>query len=429
MNLLLGTLSNKLDANWKYMIRLGWVDFSSDDRTRVQEVLAFLKEPGTLDELGIGQVRDAFSDLLFPGFSTIQTKARYFLAVPHIFLDWANLSPKERRSRPLEEYLKKAENELAQSLKTNHASAGLPFDGIIGHTMVEYGGVARRPSSTYWNGLRLFNIVNTPKSLAEFCRDWKQDDGDYSSVDAEEGNDDPDHRFESAVSRPPGARNTWRDGLTLKLNKAEADFLSTRFCTVKELSDSVAGQLLTAKLADKALDYQQFAAFSAWASQQPSLSLISRKRIASAQRFSDAIEGAHIIFNELLARELEDGDLAERCVKYFGSWSARVAQSNVFHGEAALEWLGGPRSMGIKVRPQTVDFLTDWNDAMCKSPSAKKLEELVRVQALRNKPGRSLLVRLPRTKSHWYGMKELEYRWPTVRGMLHDVIEGKKCSM
>lgn len=64
------------------MSSLGWVDFSSEDRTRVQEVLALLKQPGTLDELGIGQVRDAFSDLLFPGFSTIQTRARYFLAVP-----------------------------------------------------------------------------------------------------------------------------------------------------------------------------------------------------------------------------------------------------------------------------------------------------------------------------------------------------------
>ncbi len=35
---------------------------SLDDRMRVQEVLALLKEPGTLDELEIGQVRDAYAD-------------------------------------------------------------------------------------------------------------------------------------------------------------------------------------------------------------------------------------------------------------------------------------------------------------------------------------------------------------------------------
>ncbi|WP_425252121.1 DUF6361 family protein [Janthinobacterium sp. NFX145] len=411
------------------MIRFGWVDFSSDDRTRVQQVLALLKEPGTLDELGIGQVRDAFSDLLFPGFSTIQTRARYFLAVPHILLDWASLSPKKRRNLPLERYLLEAENELARTLKTNHEIAGLPLDGIIGHTMVESGGVARRPSSTYWNGLKLFNIINSPKSLAEFCRDWKRDAGDYSAVDAEEGSDDADHRFESDVRRPPGARGTWRDDVTLNLSKAEADFLSVHFCTLKELEHSVAGQLLSTELADSALEekYKRFASFSVWASQQTSLSLISKGRIAQAQRFSDAIEGAHIIFNGLLAHEMEDDDLAEKCLGYFSSWRARVAHSNIFHSGALVEWLDAPRALGITVNPRTVAFLDDWNEAMLNAAPKKKLEGLVRAQALKNKPGRSLLVRLPRTKSTWYGMKELEYRWSTARGMLSDVMEGKKC--
>lgn len=409
------------------MIRLGWVDFSSDDRTRVQEVLALLKEPGTLDELGIGQVRDAFSDLLFPGFSTIQTRARYFLAVPHIFLDWASLPLGKRRKRPLEVYLLEAENELARKLKENHEIAGLPLDGIIGHTMVDSGGVARRPSSTYWNGLRLFNIINSQSSLAEFCRNWKQDVGDYSAVDAEEGSDDAEHRFESNVRRPPGARDTWLDNVTLKLSRAEAEFLSLRLSTLRGLEHSVAGQLLSAKLAEKALaeKYKRFAAFGVWVSRQPSLSSVFKERIARAQRFSDAVEGAHIIFNELLAHELEDDDLAEQCVEYFASWRARVAQSNVFHSGASVEWLDAPRTLGVTVNHCTVTFLDDWNEAMCSAAPKKKLDGLVRAQALNNKPGRSLLVRLPRTKSTWYGMKELEYRWSTARRMLRDVMEGQ----
>ena len=234
---------------------------------------------------------------------------------------------KERRNLPLEQYLPEAENELARTLKKNHEMAGLPLDGIIGHMMVDSGGVARRPSSTYWNGLKLFNIISSPKSLAEFCRDWKRDAGDYSAVDAEEGSDDADHRFESNVRRPPGARGTWLDDVTLNLSKAEAEFLSVRFCTLKELEHSVVGQLLSAELADSALEerYKRFAAFSIWASRQTSLSLISKDRIARAQHFSDAIEGAHIIFNGLLAHEMADDDLAEKCVEYFSSWRARCS--------------------------------------------------------------------------------------------------------
>jgi dsDNA-binding SOS-regulon protein len=411
------------------MSALGWIDFSSDDRTRVQEVLALLKEPGTLDELGIGQVRDAFSDVLFPGFSTIQTKARYFLAVPKILLDWAEQPPAKRRKQPLATYLREAENELARTLRANYLADGLQPEGVIGHTVVDNGGVARRPSSTYWNGLRVFNIVATSKSLAEFCRDWKQESDEFVSVDAEEGNDDVDHHFESEVRRPPESKGPWREGLTLALSKREADFLSERFRTAKGLQNSVAAQLLSTDLAESAIaqEHERFAALSVWASHQTNLNSICRARIASAQRFSDAVEGAHIIFNRLLAEKLEDAELKARCVDEYDRWKARVTQAHVFHSTAPQEWLEASFTVGAAVNQRTSSFLHDWNDAMCRAVSQKKLDALVQAQAVKNKPGRSLLVRLPRTKSNWYGMKELDYRWSTARRMLRDVTEGQRC--
>ncbi len=350
------------------MSGLGWVDFSSDDRTRVQEVLALLKEPGTLDELGIGQVRDAFSDMLFPGFSTIQTRARYFLAVPKILLDWAEQPPAKRRKLPLAAYLRETENDLAKMLKANHEAVGLQPEGIIGHTVVESGGVARRPSSTYWNGLRVFNVVASSKSLAEFCRDWKQERDEFVSVDADEGNDDADHRFESEVRRPPESKGAWREGLTLALSKREADFLSEHFRTAKGLQHTVAAQVLSVGLTNRAIaeEHDRFSAFSVWASHQTSLSLTCRGRVASAQRFSDAIEGAHIIFNRLLAEKLEDAELRARCVDYYDSWRVRVAQANVFHGKASQEWLEAGSVAGVAVNKRTSCFLHDWNDAMCR---------------------------------------------------------------
>lgn len=38
-----------------------------------------------IDPLGLGPVRDALSETLFPGISTIQTRARYFPFVPWIY--------------------------------------------------------------------------------------------------------------------------------------------------------------------------------------------------------------------------------------------------------------------------------------------------------------------------------------------------------
>ena len=65
---------------------LSWIDFSQKDRRRMLDVVALFRERDTRDELGIGSIRDAFADILFPGTSTIQTRVRYMLFVPWIYL-------------------------------------------------------------------------------------------------------------------------------------------------------------------------------------------------------------------------------------------------------------------------------------------------------------------------------------------------------
>jgi len=60
------------------MASVGWIDFSSEHRDKVRTVLTLLGQRGVVDELGIGMIRDSFADRLFPGISTIQTRAKYF---------------------------------------------------------------------------------------------------------------------------------------------------------------------------------------------------------------------------------------------------------------------------------------------------------------------------------------------------------------
>jgi hypothetical protein len=58
---------------------LAWLDSSRADQQRMRELLKMFSEQESRDELGIGQVRDAFSELLFPGTSVLHTRARYLL--------------------------------------------------------------------------------------------------------------------------------------------------------------------------------------------------------------------------------------------------------------------------------------------------------------------------------------------------------------
>jgi hypothetical protein len=76
------------------MSSLTWLDYSDRQRREALDVIDLFREQDTVDELGLGTIRDAFANFFFPGTSTIQTRARYFLFLPWVFLDL------ERRGTP-----------------------------------------------------------------------------------------------------------------------------------------------------------------------------------------------------------------------------------------------------------------------------------------------------------------------------------------
>ena len=67
------------------MSGFAWLSYSESERRKALDVISLFRERDTRDELGIGVIRDAFADLLFPGTSTIQTRARYFLFIPWVY--------------------------------------------------------------------------------------------------------------------------------------------------------------------------------------------------------------------------------------------------------------------------------------------------------------------------------------------------------
>ena len=64
---------------------LAWIDFDQADRDRTRRIMDLFDKEDSRDELGLGSVRDAPSDIMFPGTSTIQTRLRYMMFVPLVF--------------------------------------------------------------------------------------------------------------------------------------------------------------------------------------------------------------------------------------------------------------------------------------------------------------------------------------------------------
>jgi hypothetical protein len=78
---------------------VSWLDFAEDDCRTMMEVVSLFKLRETRDELGVGSIRNAFSDLLFPGTSTLQPLAQHFNVNPCLRIATL-LNRKRLRGRP-----------------------------------------------------------------------------------------------------------------------------------------------------------------------------------------------------------------------------------------------------------------------------------------------------------------------------------------
>src|SRR6478735_8889409 len=140
------------------MNQLGWIDFSRTHHDKVMMVMDMFKEQGVIDELGLGTIRDSLSDLLFPGTSTIQTRAKYFLLIPWIFQDIESRG----RSNYFLSDLEELEIQLIKVLRSKENTGG-----IIGATLFN-ANPKRKPSSIYWSGLRTYDILNFKGSISDY---------------------------------------------------------------------------------------------------------------------------------------------------------------------------------------------------------------------------------------------------------------------
>ena len=118
---------------------LAWLDYSERDRRRALDVVDLFRESGTVDELGVGSIRDSFADLFFPGTSTVQTRACYFLLLPWTFLRMERMRV---LSSQAEAWARKEELDLNSWLLKGEDTAGV-FGSKAGQSL------KRLPSLAY----------------------------------------------------------------------------------------------------------------------------------------------------------------------------------------------------------------------------------------------------------------------------------------
>ena len=136
---------------------LAWLDYSEADQRRAREIVAMFSQHESRDELGLGRIRDALSDTLFPGTSVPLTRARYLLFVPWLFREGARCG---YCGPQLASWVDGQERRLIGALGN-----GGDLQGLIGRNV----GAAVRilPSTIYWPSLRPFGILRHDGTAAQ----------------------------------------------------------------------------------------------------------------------------------------------------------------------------------------------------------------------------------------------------------------------
>lgn len=263
-------------------MQLGWIDFSKEDRQKALDVINLLSEQGAVDELGIGIIRDAFANYFFPGTSTIQTRAKYFLIVPYVLREAVDGRYGKDVNRVLRA-IDSAEKDCGIRLLEADPKA----EGVIGTRVLPNGWVARKPSDIYWNGIRTFGIfcdygLSIPEyvSLAVKLKEQKSvsrlgnrnDDAEENDKDDSDAGDIGNIRFWNL----PIYHDDWRDNLTIELTQEEAFYLD------KQIQKSTKGSLLEYVLKNHIdlNEYDDFASLTAELSEKVSEKLAYMMKLA-----------------------------------------------------------------------------------------------------------------------------------------------------
>lgn len=396
-----------------------WLDFSEHERRKAIEVIDAFREQDTRDELGTGSIRDAFADLLFPGTSTIQTRARYFLFVPWIYRGL------ERSRVPADvfaERARQAEVGLIGALRR-----GGEEDGVIG--ILAGARLARVPSNVYWLGLARWGIRLFPGSQPQYHRAASK----TARLVAGPGlqGDDGD-ALENVSLRswhaglPPAPEGFPSAPTSFHLSPAEAEYLRDRIL-------ASAPRSLLALLVGERIDPGGQVPF-AWAHPE-CIDFPARiqEQLAHARQFSEVIYGAALLYNLLLAEADGREELRDRYRADLAAWAMLLSQE-----EAQLQawdlsrfWTVATQT-GAPIGGRTRLFVSQWVGLALRPgrlgevADDRAARELVaaRERALKGAQARLVNARARELWNGAAGLGRLAYRWPVAQRIVGDILAG-----
>jgi hypothetical protein len=391
---------------------LAWLDHDTTARDRTKRILALFSERGTVDQLGLGGIRDSFADLMFPGTSTIQTRLRYFMFVPWIYKWLEEDEVSSLRFGP-----RAREHELALTAPLLSKEE----EGVFGKTAGN--NLKRLPSEVYWGGLGSWGIRRFDASRDVYHR--AVDDLYRRRKSARrspaEGTESEAGiiTWHSELPSPPAG---FPDDIDLKVTSEEADFLRDRISA--EHPDTLLNWLVLHPI-PTAVDY-------VW--NHPLASQFSADHqhiIQQARLFSVVMHGAAILFNIMLSDEADLTDFMQYYRDLYDKWLAELKTDEVQRWDLDELFDAARKKGSHSITPQAEDFVRRWV-AFVRADAAAIPQHPQRRSLVKNREmalkGKQSFFRNRRMLEEKYrgdrGMVRLNYRWFQVQRLLNDLNAG-----
>ncbi|MGV0731531.1 DUF6361 family protein [Mycolicibacter sinensis] len=401
---------------------IAWLDASSEDQRRMREIVGLFSERESRDELGIGQVRDALSDLMWPGTSVLFTRARYFLFIPWCFRAAA-------KTRHDIDGAKTRADQNERRLIGALGAAG-ETDGVIGANV----GAALKnlPSALYWGAMRVHGVLNDPT--------LSRDDAIAAEVERAHSRRPAAAEYEDEVSA------TWHGGAFHATLPPVPDGFPTEVPAGFEMPYGEASWLRDRMLSgapntllDYALHHRPDPDSSVPWEDTALMSVEGEPKdvLTDARRFSVLMNSAALVYNLLLAEAYEDADF-DRVANPVDTYRQRLtdwaAQPNLAHDiktwDRGAFW-GRVLRQNAGVNARSRRFIDQWLDLLATADLGSladnaTLREFIRHREREHKRSQARLTNT-RLLQAWLGSagsRPLVYRWPQLRPVLHDIHDG-----
>lgn len=385
---------------------LAWIDFDQADRDRTRRIMDLFGQEDSRDELGLGSVRDALADLMFPGTSTIQTRLRYMLFVPWIY-----------RMAGAHKGTASARREVARALEIRLIEAlvrGGETQNVIGSAAREK--LKRLPSDVYWAGLLTLGIRRFQGSR-NAC--FEATPGEAAVLWAAGLPSVPDGFLASPDSRA-----------SFTMTMEEAGFLRDRLA--HEAPNSLYTWLTRQT---SAADCDMIWLHPARADWPVNIKAL----VNHAERFSHLMHGASLLYNLMLAEKaaymqaMNDSTWHERVESYskrLDTW-ANETPLQFFEGWDLTDLWMLAQGTTHDVKPHSRRFIEIWRDIVVEGQGQIKENEaaraLVRDRETRLKGPKSRF-RNDGALMRWSGPSgtaPLSFRWkPVVANHVKDLVDA-----